>query len=98
MSTALVQSRIDTEIKRIAEEDFKKMGLDATTAIRMFYAHVARTHSVPVSLETSPHIANRRAKKIKWKSEPLTPKIGKKGEWIIPRDEFNDEEWDAWVL
>ena len=41
---------MDTRLKKEAEAVFKKIGLDATTAVRMFYKKVVTTRSIPFPL------------------------------------------------
>lgn len=48
--TATLQVRMDTKLKHDAEAVFQEIGLDATTAVRMFYSKVARTQSIPFDL------------------------------------------------
>lgn len=48
---ANVNIRIDSEIKRKAEEVFKNLGLSASTAINLFYKQVIRTNSIPFELK-----------------------------------------------
>lgn len=50
MSTALVQARIDPVIKEKAEAYFHLFGLDSATAIRMFFAKVSETGSIPFTI------------------------------------------------
>ena len=51
MSTAsLVQARIDPVIKEKAESYFHSFGMDNATAIRIFYAKVAETGSIPFTI------------------------------------------------
>lgn len=41
---------MDARLKKEAEAVFKEIGLDATTAVRMFYKKVAKTRSIPFTL------------------------------------------------
>lgn len=49
-----LQVRMDRKLKEGAEEVFAQIGLDATTAVRMFYSRVARTQSIPFPLRVEP--------------------------------------------
>jgi addiction module RelB/DinJ family antitoxin len=49
--TTNLQVRIDAELRREAEDVFQEMGLDATTAVRMFYHRVVATRSIPFELK-----------------------------------------------
>lgn len=51
---AKLQVRMDRDLKDSAEEVFAEIGLDATTAVRMFYSRVARTQSIPFPLRVEP--------------------------------------------
>ena len=45
-----LQVRMDRSLKEEAEEVFAEMGLDTTTAVRIFFTKVARTRSIPFRL------------------------------------------------
>ena len=42
---------MDSTLKREAESIFKEIGVDATTAVRMFYNKVVKTRSIPFPLK-----------------------------------------------
>ncbi len=48
---AKLQIRIDRDLKEAAEEVFSEIGLDATTAVRLFFTKVAQTRSIPFHLK-----------------------------------------------
>ena len=48
--TAVISARIDPDLKRSAEEVFKKLGLTATQAITLFYKHVELEHGLPFAV------------------------------------------------
>jgi addiction module RelB/DinJ family antitoxin len=50
MATALVQARMDSELKEKAEKYFHAFGMDTATAIRIFFAKVAETGSIPFTI------------------------------------------------
>ena len=56
-SPAKLQIRIDSALKQAAEEVFQEIGLDATTAVRLFYAKVAQTRSIPFRLQADPEFS-----------------------------------------
>ena len=58
--TAVVSARIDSDLKRSAEQVFKEMGLSAAQAIRLFYREVDRQHSLPFRVKI-PNEATRQA-------------------------------------
>lgn len=41
---------MDASLRKEAEAVFKEIGVDATTAVRMFYSKVVRTKSIPFDL------------------------------------------------
>lgn len=50
-STTKLQIRIDRDLKESADEVFCDLGLDAATAVRMFFTKVAKTRSIPFKLK-----------------------------------------------
>ena len=50
-----VQVRLDEDLKKEAETIFDNLGLDAPTAIRMFFKKVVATRSIPFAVEESPY-------------------------------------------
>jgi len=45
---------MDRDLKDAAEEVFAAIGIDATTAVRLFFTKVARTRSIPFALKAEP--------------------------------------------
>lgn len=52
-----LQIRIDRNLKESAEEVFAGIGLDATTAVRLFFTKVAQTRSIPFQLKAEPEFS-----------------------------------------
>jgi addiction module RelB/DinJ family antitoxin len=50
MATVLVQARIDSALKEKTEKYFHAFGMDTATAIRIFFAKVAETGSIPFTI------------------------------------------------
>lgn len=50
-TTTKLQIRIERDLKESADEVFHELGLDATTAVRMFFTKVAKTRSIPFKLK-----------------------------------------------
>jgi addiction module RelB/DinJ family antitoxin len=48
--TTTLQVRMDASLRKDAEAVFKEIGVDATTAVRMFFSKVVRTKSIPFDL------------------------------------------------
>jgi DNA-damage-inducible protein J len=46
-----LQVRMDQSLKQEAENVFQEIGVDATTAVRMFYHKVISTRSIPFELK-----------------------------------------------
>jgi DNA-damage-inducible protein J len=53
-TTALVQARIEPALKQKAEQYFQAFGMDSATAIRIFYAKVAETGTIPFTIGINP--------------------------------------------
>ena len=47
---AKLKVSIDRDLKEAAEEVFAKIGLDASTAVRLFFTKVTQTRSIPFHL------------------------------------------------
>ena len=45
-----MQIRIDPKLKKAADKVFEDIGLDAPTAVRMFFRRVVKTRSIPFQL------------------------------------------------
>ncbi len=52
-----LQVRMDRRLKEEAEGIFAEMGLDTTTAVRIFFTKVARTRSIPFRLSAEPEFS-----------------------------------------
>ncbi len=50
-----VQVRLDESLKKDAEAVFANLGVDAPTAIRMFFKKVVATRSLPFIVEENPY-------------------------------------------
>lgn len=61
---AKLQVRMDRKLKEDAEEVFAEIGLDATTAVRMFYSRVVRTQSIPFPLRVEPEFTPEQEEEI----------------------------------
>ncbi len=56
-STAKLQIRMDRRLKEAADAVFAEIGLDATTAVRLFFTKVAQTRSIPFRLKAEPEFS-----------------------------------------
>lgn len=50
MATAVLQARVDTKIKQEAEGLFESLGLDMTTAIRLFLRQAVNQQRIPFDI------------------------------------------------
>lgn len=50
-SSSSMNIRMDSNVKKQAQEIFSELGMDTTTAINIFLRQVIRTHSIPFPLE-----------------------------------------------
>ena len=57
MSTALVNVRLEPELKKNAEELFAELGLSMTAAINLFLRQAVRSQAIPftITLNTKPN-------------------------------------------
>ncbi|NQX00171.1 type II toxin-antitoxin system RelB/DinJ family antitoxin [bacterium] len=53
----ILQISIDRGLKEAAEEIFAEIGLDSTTAVRLFFTQVAQTRSIPFVLRANPEFS-----------------------------------------
>ena len=51
---AQLNMRIDDELKRKAEKQFKAMGLTASSAVSLFFAQVVMNHGIPFQVSSDP--------------------------------------------
>lgn len=51
-STTTIQLRIDKETKKQVQAIFKKMGMDMSSATKLFFSQVIRTKSIPFIART----------------------------------------------
>ena len=62
MATSSVLIRIDDNLKQQAFSVFEQYGMTATQAVKMFFAQVAKTHSIPLSLNYQEKEPNEETK------------------------------------
>jgi DNA-damage-inducible protein J len=68
--TALIQVRVDAELKKEAEALLKDMGLDTPTAIRLFFKQVITKRCIPFAITCSEGQQELK----KWKGLPPSMK------------------------
>ena len=59
-----LQVRMDRALKDEVEEIFAEMGLDTTTAVRIFFTKVAKTRSIPFLLKAEPEFTPEQEARI----------------------------------
>lgn len=59
-----LQVRMERSLKEDAEAVFAEMGLDTTTAVRIFFTKVARTRSIPFQLKAEPEFTPEQEARI----------------------------------
>ena len=59
-----LQVRMERSLKEEAEEVFAEMGMDTTTAVRIFFTKVARTRSIPFQLNVEPEFTPEQEARI----------------------------------
>ena len=50
MGTAVIQTRVDTALKYDADKFFESIGMDTTTAIRIFLKQTLIQHKIPFEI------------------------------------------------
>ena len=59
-----LQVQMDRSLKEQAEEVFAEMGLDSSTAVRIFFTKVARTRGIPFQLSAEPEFSPEQEARI----------------------------------
>jgi len=77
MSTTL-QVRVDKKIKQKAQKVFKNMGLDMSSGVKLYLAHVVNTGSLPFTPKTANGFTEEQERQIMQETERIL-KSGKKG-------------------
>lgn len=60
--TAMIRARTDSQLKEKVEEIFDKLGINATSAINLFYHQVLLSHGLPFEVKL-PNPTTRKAMK-----------------------------------
>ena len=64
MSNASMNIRMDSEIKKQAQELFAQFGLDMTTAVNMFLRQSIRQRGIPFALQLDPFYSEENQKRL----------------------------------
>lgn len=59
-----IQIRVDSQMKERAREIFDQLGIDMSSAIKLFLANVINTKSIPLDLKTENGFTQEQEKKI----------------------------------
>ena len=83
MQQSLIQIRVDRSLKEDVSEIFSSLGIDISTAVRMFLQRCRRVKGIPFALTMQ--------------DAPVSPRIGiAKGKWDFPADwEAQDKALDT---
>lgn len=89
MATSLLQVRIDEKLKEEAAEVFDKLGIDISTAVRMFLKRSVLDNGIPfrMTLPKEDYKADRGVRAL----QELTQNARKTGVADISLDEINNE-------
>lgn len=89
MSTSLVQVRIDDDLKNQATAIYDALGIDLSTAVRMFLKRSVMVNGIPFSM-TIPK-QNGKAEKAIMALRELSKEAELNGTSEMPLDEINEE-------
>ena len=86
-----VNVKIDTNVKEIATELLKRMGIDQTTAIDMFFRQIIAERRLPFQPVVTPTLDERLTEAI-WRSNPekVDVSVDENGNIIIDKDKYPD--------
>lgn len=89
MKDAIVTARIDSELKKEAEDILKKIGLNSSTAIGLFYNNVIINKGLPfrLRLDSVEPVSNAEQKDI----EKILKKRSKKDKEIVRSESYEIE-------
>ena len=89
-----LQVRMDRSLKEEAEQVFAEMGLDTTTAVRIFFTKVAKTRSIPFRLSAEPEFTPEQEARILQAWEESKDPANLSGPFFSAAELFNhlDEE------
>ena len=89
MKDAIVTARIDSELKKEAEDILKKIGLNSSTAIGLFYNNVVINRGLPfkLRLDSIEPVSNSEQKDI----EKILNKRNKKDKEIVRSESYEME-------
>jgi len=86
--TALIQVRVDAELKQEAEALLKDLGLDASTAVRIFFKQMIAQSGIPFALSRDKSTGGSGEKRFPSMDRPVH--LGKNWKWN--RDELYDSD------
>lgn len=77
MRTAVIQTRVDAALKYDADAFFESIGMDTTTAIRIFLKQTLIQRKIPFEIIKTLHFILRKIKRLwniqgyKWKTDSI---------------------------
>lgn len=84
MSSTVVQFRVDTDLKNEAQSIYDKLGLDLSTAFRIFLKRSIEDKGIPFSMTL----------KSNWQGKPVSLEEGKKAFFDLREEVKNSELQD----
>lgn len=88
MQTASVQARIPKDLKEKAELLFKRLGLDLSTAIRIFFTRAVEEKKIPFEIGLMKHEDSPEEEEKFWNAIAIE---NMKTFWTSPEDDVWDE-------
>lgn len=82
MKTTAVQARLPEKLKKEVEEILEAMGFDISTAIRIYFKKIAKTHTIPFSVTSD----DEDRAFSRWAAEQSLKEL-----WSDPKDDI----WDT---
>ncbi len=89
MATTLVQIRVDNELKEQATAVYDALGIDLSTAVRMFLKRSVMMNGVPFNMTLPEN--NIKAEKTAMALEALNKSASENGTSEIPLEKINNE-------
>ncbi|MBQ1476739.1 MAG: type II toxin-antitoxin system RelB/DinJ family antitoxin [Erysipelotrichaceae bacterium] len=87
MAQAMVNFRMDEELKREMEETCRKMGLTMTSAFTMFAKKVTREQRIPFDITADPFYDEENIRRLKKRSEDMEKGINLSAHELIEEDQ-----------
>ena len=90
MAQAMVNFRIDEDLKREMEQTCKNMGLTMTSAFTMFATKVTREQRIPFEINVDPFYSEENLGRLKKAIDDLNAGKGQRHDFINEPDFYDD--------